>query len=60
MIYDNILDTIGKTPIVKLNKIGSKISNAKSMLNVSTLIQVDQSRIELMEYGKRSRIVWKN
>ena len=25
MIYDNILDTIGKTPIVKLNKIGSDL-----------------------------------
>jgi cystathionine beta-synthase/cysteine synthase A len=25
MIYDNILDTIGKTPTVKLNKIGNKL-----------------------------------
>jgi len=26
MIYNNILETIGKTPIVKLNRIGSELS----------------------------------
>ena len=46
MILKDILETVGNTPIVKLNKIGNSL-NVICLLNVNFLILEVQLRIEL-------------